>query len=111
MKIVNLSEMKKGWFVGNFDPSVLVTNDVEVAVKKYEKGSYEEAHYHKVATEITVVLSGKVRMCKQEFQENTIITLSPGEVTDFLALEDSVCVVVKHPGANHDKYMEEKKND
>ena len=33
----NLNEMFKGWFVGNFEPTVLATNDVEVGVKKYTK--------------------------------------------------------------------------
>ena len=31
----NLSEMKLGWFVGNFEPSLYKTNDVEVAIKSY----------------------------------------------------------------------------
>lgn len=107
MKVFCLNEMTRGWFVGNFEPSVLVTNEVEVAVKRYEKGAYEAAHFHKVATEITVILSGRVFMCGQEFQKDAILVLTPGEVTDFTALEDSVCVVVKYPGAINDKYMEE----
>ena len=35
MKVANLKDMFKGWFVGNFQPTVLQTNDVEVAVKEY----------------------------------------------------------------------------
>ena len=38
MKIKYLDDMTKGWFVGNFEPTVLNTEDVEVAVKKYKKG-------------------------------------------------------------------------
>ncbi len=40
MKVFHLDEMVKGWFVGNFNPTVLSTNDVEVAVKKYKAGDY-----------------------------------------------------------------------
>jgi hypothetical protein len=47
----NLKEMKLGWFVGNFEPSLYKTNDVEVAVKNYKKGDSEERHFHKIATE------------------------------------------------------------
>ena len=54
--------MVKGWFVGRFTPTVLSTNDVEVAVKHYKKGDYESAHYHKIATEVTVIISGRVKM-------------------------------------------------
>lgn len=103
----SLERMKGGWFVGNFDPSLIKTNDVEVAVKKYQKGSYEAAHYHKVATELTVVVSGKVRMFDREFHVNDIVIVEPGDCTDFQALEDSVCAVVKYPGANNDKYIME----
>ena len=62
MKVAKLEDMVKGWFVGNFDPTLIKTNDVEVAVKEYKKGDYEEKHYHKIATEITVIVSGKVRI-------------------------------------------------
>ena len=31
--------------------------------------------------------------------------MEPGEATDFEALEDTSCTVVKYPGANNDKYL------
>lgn len=106
MQISSLNNMKNGWFIGNFSPTLLKTNDVEVAIKKYKKGDYEEAHFHKISTEITIVINGKVKMKNRILNMNDIILLNPGEITDFLALEDSVCAVVKHPGANNDKYKE-----
>lgn len=105
MKSAKLSEMTKGWFVGNFEPSLLKTNDVEVAVKTYKKGEKENAHYHKIATEITTVISGKVRMFDKIWNAGDIIVVEPNDVTDFEALEDSVNTVVKIPGANNDKYI------
>lgn len=106
MQISSLNNMKNGWFIGNFSPTLLKTNDVEVAIKKYKKGDYEEAHFHKISTEITIVINGKVKMKNRILNMNDIILLNPGEITDFLALEDSVCAVVKHPGPNNDKYKE-----
>jgi mannose-6-phosphate isomerase-like protein (cupin superfamily) len=105
MKKFNLNEMVKGWFVGDFDPSVLKTNDVEVAIKKYNEGDHESAHFHKIATEITVVLSGKVKMFDKVFADGDIIVIQPGEMTAFMALTDVTTVVVKYPGAKNDKYM------
>jgi mannose-6-phosphate isomerase-like protein (cupin superfamily) len=96
--------MIKGWFVGDFEPSVLRSKDFEVAVKYYGKGESEEAHFHKIATEITVVVSGRVRMVNQEWAAGSIITLEPGLATDFLAIEDAVTVVVKSPSVLGDKY-------
>lgn len=105
METADLKKMTKGWFIGNFEPSLYKTNDVEVAVKKYKKGDYESKHFHKIATEFTVVLSGKVRMFKQEFEKDSIIKIEPNEATSFECLEDTITVVVKIPGANDDKYI------
>lgn len=106
MKIARIDEMTKGWFIGNFEPSLLKTNAVEVALKKYKKGDYEKAHYHKIATEFTVIVSGRVRMNGKEYIEGDIIVIEPNDSTDFEALEDNtVNVVVKIPVANNDKYL------
>lgn len=106
MKIARIDEMIKGWFIGNFEPSLLKTNDVEVALKKYNKGDYEEAHYHKIATEFTVIVSGRVRMNGIEYRGGDIIVIEPNDATDFEALEDNtINVVVKIPGTNNDKYL------
>ena len=100
-----LQDMFKGWFVGDFDPTLLRTDACEVAVKSYRAGDAEELHHHKIATEVTLILSGRVRMCGQEWGEGDIIVLEPGEATDFVALTDAVNVVVKTPGAKNDKYL------
>lgn len=105
MNTGKLEDMFKGWFVGDFNPSLLRTEACEVAVKTYKAGDAEVLHHHKVATEVTLILSGRVRMCGKEWGEGDIIVLEPGEATDFLAITDAVNVVVKTPGARNDKYL------
>ena len=106
MKTAKLKDMIKGWFVGNFEPTLLRTNDVEVAVKTYNKGDYEEKHYHKIATELTAIIRGRVKMNGIEYKEGDIIVMEPNEATDFECLEDGTQnVVVKIPGSNNDKYL------
>lgn len=107
MKHFKLDDMVKGWFVGAFKPAAHSTDTCEVAVKSYKAGEKEVSHYHKVATEITLVLSGRVRMAGQEWGEGDIVVLEPGDVTDFEALTDAVNVVVKTPGAIGDKFLTE----
>jgi hypothetical protein len=107
MKVSKLSDMKKGWFVGDFNPTLVKTKAAEVAVKHYNKGDSEERHYHKMATEITVIISGRVRMNGIEYRSGDIIIVEPYESTDFQALEDSINTVVKYPGAPDDKYLGE----
>lgn len=106
MKTAKLQDMVKGWFIGDFDPSLCKTNDVEVAVKEYKAGDYEKRHYHKIATEYTVIIKGRVRMNGVEYAAGDIIVMEPNESTDFECLEDdTVNVVVKLPGASNDKYI------
>ena len=103
----NLNEMKLGWFVGDFNPSLFKTQDVEVAIKKYEAGKRDLAHYHKIATEITVIIEGKAIMNGVEYNKDDIITIYPNEVSSFIAIEDVTLAVVKIPGEKNDKYMSE----
>ena len=106
MKVAKLEDMVKGWFIGNFEPSLLKTNDVEVAVKSYKKGDYDDRHYHKIATEFTCIIKGHVKMNGVEYRTGDIIVTEPMEDTDFECLEDGTTnVVVKYPGASNDKYM------
>jgi quercetin dioxygenase-like cupin family protein len=105
MKTVKLESMTKGWFVGNFEPTLYKTNSVEVGVKHYKAGAHEAWHYHKVATEITVIISGRVRMNQHEYVAGDIVIIEPGEGTDFEVLEDTATTVIKLPGANNDKYL------
>ncbi len=105
MKVYKLSDMVKGWFIGNFEPSLFKTNDVEVGVKSYKSGDHEGAHHHKIATEYTVILNGMVEMNGRQFSDGDIIMIEPGTTADFRAVTDVVTVVVKIPGANNDKYV------
>jgi hypothetical protein len=109
-----LSEMKGGWFVGDFEPTVVKTEHVEVAIKRYKLGDKEAAHVHRVATELTLCVSGQFQMTTVYenglrgsalvAQEGDIIGLNPGDAVEFLALTDCVCCVVKMPSVKGDKY-------
>lgn len=106
-----LTDMLQGWFVGNFSPTAFATGACEVAVKHYAAGEVHPAHYHKIATEITLVLSGKVAMAGRTWSDGDIVVLSPNEITDFAALTDATTVVVKVPGVLDDKYLVEKRQE
>lgn len=107
MKIYNFKDMIKGWFVGDFNPTSFSTKDFEVAVKIYKQGDSEQKHFHKIATEITLIKKGKVLMNQIEYKEGDIIVMEPGESTDFKALTDAENIVVKIPCVKGDKYIVE----
>lgn len=107
MKVDRLDSMVKGWFVGDFTPTTLKTRDSEVAIKHYKAGDSESAHHHKIATEITAIVSGEVEMNGKRFIAGDIVTVQPGESCKFRAITDSVNVVVKVPCVAGDKYVDE----
>ena len=72
---------------------------------KYKKGEYEPKHYHKVATEITIITKGRVVMNFEVYNEGDIIVMEPGEATDFRATNDVTTTVIKFPCVEGDKYL------
>ena len=107
MRTARLSDMKRGWFIGDFTPSLYKTDACEVAVKKYIAGEHEAKHYHLAAEEYTVIISGEVKMFGNVYKAGDIIICERGDATDFTAITDTVNVVVKIPGAKNDKYVME----
>jgi len=105
MKTACLQDMVKGWFIGSFTPTLYNTKTVEVAVKSYQAGDNEPPHYHKIATEFTVITYGDVEMNGVRYQAGDIIIIEPGDITDFRAITDTMTTVVKIPGEVDDKYL------
>jgi len=97
--------MVRGWFIGDFDPSVIRTPDFEVAVQNFSAGEKETKHVHKVATEVTVIISGECTMNGIGYSSGDIVLISPGNPNQFSAITDVVTVVVKLPSVAGDKYL------
>src|SRR5262245_4979605 len=104
MRHARLTDMTGGWFVGDFEPSCLQTTACEVAFKHYEADQSEPRHVHRVATELTLIASGRVVMNGTAFGAGDIVILEPGEPADFRTLEKTTTVVVKMPSVRGDKY-------
>ncbi|HEX8913960.1 MAG TPA: hypothetical protein VF796_16545, partial [Humisphaera sp.] len=99
-----LADMTRGWFVGDFAPTLLRTGLFEVACQHYRAGDHEARHTHRVATEITLIAVGRARMDGVEYAAGDIVVIPPGGATDFRAVEDTTTVVVKVPSVRGDKY-------
>lgn len=104
MKIYSLNDMTRGWFIGNFEPSVLRTNGFEVGVLTHKKGEEWPAHYHKKAVEINILLSGKMVVQGRTIFPNDIFVFDSYEVSDPVFLEDCKVLCVKTPSFPGDKY-------
>ena len=105
MKLYNLKNMIKGWFIGNFEPAIIKTELFEIAVKTYKCGDEEEEHYHKIAKEITIIMSGTVDFNNKQYFEDDIIIVAPNEKIKFKSITDSKTLVIKIPSCISDKYL------
>ncbi len=106
MDTFKIDDMKGGWFIGDFEPSMHKTQSCEVAYKEYNAGFVDKKHHHKIATEFTLIIKGHVKMNDLELTSGEGVMISPGESVEFTALEDTSTMVVKIPGASDDKYID-----
>lgn len=105
MKINKIEEMVGGWFIGDFEPSVLKTKDFEVCYKFHHAGEIWDNHYHKVATEINYLIRGKMNLSGIELNQGDIFTIYPDEVAIPEFLTDCELIVVKTPSVKEDKFI------
>jgi len=105
VKMARLEDMIGGWFVGNFEPSILASSVAEVCVKSYETGEREEEHYQREACEVTCIVSGRVLLAGVELVAGDIMLIEPGESASFEALEPSTLVAFKTPSVPEDKVV------
>lgn len=105
VKINKIDEFTKGWFVGDFSPAILNTKEFEIAVKWFKAGEKEPLHKQIIATEITVVIDGQIRLGGETFSKGDVITIQPGEFAEFESVTDSALVCVKTPSLPNDKVL------
>ena len=104
-KIDHLSSMHLGWFIGNFSPSLYKNPYLEASVKYFKKDDTEAAHYQKISTEITVIISGQARVNEMILNPGDMLTIPPNLIADFQALTDLSLVALKFPSLPDDKIL------
>tara|TARA_R110000796_G_scaffold47224_1_gene113696 strand:+ start:3157 stop:3480 length:324 start_codon:yes stop_codon:yes gene_type:complete len=104
MKIHNINDMVKGWFIGNFDPAVLKTDKFEVGYHTHKKGDVTVNHYHKLSTEINVIITGSMKVNNKMLKKGDIFVFDPYTVSDGEFLTDTELIVVRDASYTSDKY-------
>jgi mannose-6-phosphate isomerase-like protein (cupin superfamily) len=111
MNKYRIENFTKGWFIGDFLPTIFKSKDFEVAVKSFNPGDKEATHMQSISTEITVVIDGRVKLNSNLFTSGDIIVIPPGEFADFESVTASKLVCVKFPSIPNDKIIKlEEKN-
>ena len=107
MKVYNLSDMKRGWFIGDFTPTAYKAN-FEVAYTHHKKGEKWDVHYHKDADEITLLIEGKMKIRDRIVSPGEIFVIPRYEIADPEFLEDCKVVIIKTISNTSDKFCLEK---
>jgi quercetin dioxygenase-like cupin family protein len=104
MIVTKIKDYVRGWFIGNFEPSLLKTDQFEVGLLTHKKGEAWAAHYHKESIEYNVLVSGKMVIQGKELNSGDVFVFNKGEIADPDFLEDCTLVVVKVPSIPSDKF-------
>lgn len=105
MKVGRITDFYRGWVIGDFEPSLLKTKDFEIGILHHPKGEKWAAHYHKVATEYNILISGSMRLCDVELVAGDTFVIEPNEIADPIFHEDCTIVCIKTPSNTKDKYL------
>jgi hypothetical protein len=105
MKKFKLQNFTRGWLIGDFEPNILKTKQFEFGIKHYEAGDKEDSHFHRIASELSVIVSGRFEMNGDILDEGDIVFLEPGETSTFQCLNAGYTAVIKTPSAKNDKYI------
>lgn len=104
MKVFDASLFKGGWFIGDFEETVLRTRDFEVAYKTHHAGEYWAPHYHELADEINYLISGKMEISGTQLEAPCVFVIPKGEISVPIFHTDVSLIVVKTPSVPGDKY-------
>lgn len=108
MDVNRIEDFTRGWIIGNFAPSLLRTKDFEVALLSHKKDEEWPAHYHKVATEYNLLVSGTMLLNDRRLVSGDIFTIYPMEVAIPKFLSDCYVLCIKTPSVPGDKSVVQK---
>lgn len=98
-----IENFTRGWLVGDFDPSLLKTKEIEVGLLPRKKDEDWPPHYHQYCDEYNVLVKGRMSIGHKEINEGDIFIISSGEITKARFHEDCTILCIKHPSVPGDK--------
>jgi choline kinase len=106
VEVFKLENFFHGWFIGDFEPSILKNTGVELAIMHKKKGKdINNYHYHEDCIEINAVVKGKFLCNNKLIQENDIFVFNKNVPSICEFLEDCTFVVFKNKPSTTDKVL------
>ena len=104
---MNIKDFYYGWFIGNFEPSLLKQDQVEIGYLQIKKGTKGDGHFHKYHTEINLIINGIAKIGDEYYGRGDFFIFKPGNKnSDLEYLEDTDLIVIKSPHVKGDKFYD-----
>jgi len=105
MKFSNINDFKNGWFLGDFEPSILHSSEIEIGHLSLKKGHKADGHFHKSHIEINYIVCGKALIGDRILNVGDFFIFEPFDKSFVEYLEDSEIIVIKNPAVKNDKFF------
>jgi dTDP-glucose pyrophosphorylase len=105
IKMYKLEDMFRGWFVGDFEPSVFKHAGVEIGYLLHKKGEKWQTHYHNNLVEVNLLIQGRMILNDIEINKNEIFVIDKKVIACPIFLEDCYIMCIKIPSMVGDKIV------
>jgi len=105
IKIYKLEDMFRGWFIGNFEPSIFKYSGVEIGYLHHKKNEKWQTHFHNNLIEVNLLVQGKMILNDIEINKNEIFVIDKKILACPIFLEDCYIMCIKIPSMVGDKII------
>ena len=105
IQMYKIEDMFRGWFVGNFEPSVMKNTGFEIGYLFHKKGEKWLTHYHNNLIEVNLLIDGKMILNDLEINKNEIFVIDKKVLACPIFLEDCYIICIKIPQMVGDKVI------
>jgi dTDP-glucose pyrophosphorylase len=102
--VYDLKSFVRGWFIGDFEPSIAKEYAYEVGLNTYKKDELGDFHYHKESHEINILVSGHMRVNNMMIQSMQKYSIPKNQIACTIFLEDCSILCIKIPHVKNDKF-------
>ncbi len=105
MKITNLKNFINGWFIGDFNPTLVRTKNFEVCLKEHKKNEQTFPHLHTSSTEFNLIVSGRTLVNGHRLKKGDLFVYEKNEVSNVVFLTNTLLLIIRIPSAPNDKVL------
>ena len=101
----NIKDYQGGWFIGNFEPTIVKSPQFEGAYHTHFMGEKSEPHIHKLTTELNFIVYGELIVSGKRLSSGDIWIYEPNEISDVEFLSVVGLFIIRWPSIPGDKYI------